>query len=85
MISVSLFALCAIRFYFKGYILCIHRLSNCGLSETHCEVVASALKSNPSHLRELDLSNINLKDSDVKLLSDLVESPHCRLQTLSWK
>uniref|UniRef100_A0A8C4EWH7 NACHT domain-containing protein n=1 Tax=Dicentrarchus labrax TaxID=13489 RepID=A0A8C4EWH7_DICLA len=58
-------------------------LSECGLSETHCEVVASALKSNPSHLRELDLSkNYNLKDSGVKLLSAGLESPHCRLETL---
>uniref|UniRef100_A0A673BIT2 NACHT LRR and PYD domain-containing protein n=1 Tax=Sphaeramia orbicularis TaxID=375764 RepID=A0A673BIT2_9TELE len=56
-------------------------LSACGLSQTHCEVVASALKSNPSHLRLLDLSHNNLKDSGVKLASGL-ESPNCRLETL---
>ncbi|XP_074501303.1 protein NLRC3-like isoform X2 [Sebastes fasciatus] len=56
-------------------------LSNCGLSDTHCEVVASALKSNPSHLRELDLSYNYLEDSGVKLFAAL-ESPNCRLETL---
>uniref|UniRef100_UPI0037E8000A NLR family CARD domain-containing protein 3-like n=1 Tax=Semicossyphus pulcher TaxID=241346 RepID=UPI0037E8000A len=58
------------------------RLVRCGLSETHWEVVASALKSNPSHLTELDLSNNDLQDSGVKLLSAGVESPNCRLETL---
>ncbi|XP_044199037.1 NACHT, LRR and PYD domains-containing protein 12-like isoform X4 [Thunnus albacares] len=61
-------------------------LSGCGLSETHCEVVASALKSNPSHLRELDLSGHLLEDgltgSRSKLLSAGLESPNCRLETL---
>ncbi|XP_073344201.1 ribonuclease inhibitor-like [Pagrus major] len=58
------------------------RLSDCGLSETHCEVMASALKSNPSHLRQLNLSFNSLKDSGVKLLSVGLESQNCALEIL---
>ncbi|KAL4009547.1 hypothetical protein ACER0C_003399 [Sarotherodon galilaeus] len=58
------------------------RLINCGLSETHCEVVASALMSNPSHLTVLDMSENKLQDSAVKLLCAGLESPNCRLETL---
>ncbi|XP_071370962.1 NLR family CARD domain-containing protein 3-like [Centroberyx affinis] len=58
------------------------RLSDCGLSDTHCEVLGSALKSNLSHLTELDLSDNELQDSGVKLLSAGLESPHCTLETL---
>ncbi|XP_063321286.1 protein NLRC3-like isoform X6 [Pelmatolapia mariae] len=60
------------------------RLSDCGLSKISCDYLAAALKSNPSHLRELDLRGNNLKDPDVKQLSDLQQSPDYRLETL-WR
>ncbi|XP_051267243.1 NACHT, LRR and PYD domains-containing protein 12-like isoform X4 [Dicentrarchus labrax] len=61
------------------------RLNECSLSEIGCNSLALALKSNPSHLIKLELGRNNLKDSDVKLLSDLEKSPHCRLETVSWR
>ncbi|XP_068444773.1 NLR family CARD domain-containing protein 3-like [Clinocottus analis] len=58
------------------------RLSGCRITEEGCISLASALRSNPSHLRELDLSYNHPGDSGVKLLSDGLEDPLGRLETL---
>ncbi|XP_067439742.1 NLR family CARD domain-containing protein 3-like [Thunnus thynnus] len=57
-------------------------LSGCLITEENCASLASALSSNPSHLRELDLSYNYPGDSGEKLLSAGLEDPRWRLDTL---
>ncbi|XP_042600972.1 NACHT, LRR and PYD domains-containing protein 12-like [Cyprinus carpio] len=61
----------------------ILRLSACMVTEEGCCYVSSALSSNPSHLRELDLSYNHPGDSGVKLLSEKLEDPNCSLDKLN--
>ncbi|KAJ8361733.1 hypothetical protein AAFF_G00429420, partial [Aldrovandia affinis] len=51
-------------------------LSGCGVTQTGCASLASALRSNPSHLRVLDLSYNHPGDSGG------LEDPSCKLETL---
>uniref|UniRef100_A0A669C6N2 B30.2/SPRY domain-containing protein n=1 Tax=Oreochromis niloticus TaxID=8128 RepID=A0A669C6N2_ORENI len=57
-------------------------LSGCLITEEGCTSLASALSSNPSHLRELDLSYNHPGDSGMKLLSAGLKDPGWRLDTL---
>ena len=59
-------------------------LSGCLVTQDGCASLASALSSNPSHLRELDLSYNHPGDSGVTLLSAGLEDPRWRLDTLRY-
>ncbi|XP_056615818.1 NACHT, LRR and PYD domains-containing protein 3-like [Triplophysa dalaica] len=57
------------------------RLSLCNVTEESCVSLSSCLQSSSS-LKELDLSNNDLKDSGVKLISDALKTHNCQLHTL---
>ncbi|XP_056107531.1 NLR family CARD domain-containing protein 3-like isoform X4 [Rhinichthys klamathensis goyatoka] len=58
-------------------------LSKCGVTDKGCASLASALRLNPSHLRQLNLSKNKLGDTGVKLLSVVLENHHCKLE--NWR
>ncbi|KAG7461598.1 hypothetical protein MATL_G00192810 [Megalops atlanticus] len=57
-------------------------LSGCQITEEGCASLASALHSNPSHLRELDLSYNHPGDSGKRALSTVLEDPSYKLERL---
>ncbi|KAL6465835.1 hypothetical protein MHYP_G00259680, partial [Metynnis hypsauchen] len=74
----------------SGHLRLIPAVSNCRKAiladcklETHsCETLCSALKSTNSPLKELDLSNTGLQDSEGKLLTAGLRSSNCVLEIL---
>uniref|UniRef100_A0A673J2W5 NACHT domain-containing protein n=1 Tax=Sinocyclocheilus rhinocerous TaxID=307959 RepID=A0A673J2W5_9TELE len=58
------------------------KLSGCLIREEGCAALASALRLNPSYLRELDLNWNKPGDTGVKLLSVVLKDPHCKLEKL---
>ncbi|XP_068179047.1 protein NLRC3-like [Antennarius striatus] len=60
----------------------IAQLSGCNLSKKSCGALARVLSSQSCRLKELDLSDNNLKDSGLELLCSGLKSPHCTLEVL---
>ncbi|KAL1250494.1 hypothetical protein QQF64_018290 [Cirrhinus molitorella] len=60
----------------------ILRLFVCKLTAQSCESLSSVLKSSNSVLKELDLSNNDLRDLGVKHLSDGLKSTNCKMEIL---
>ncbi|KAI4888731.1 hypothetical protein NFI96_022238, partial [Prochilodus magdalenae] len=60
----------------------ILRLALCNLGVKTCENLGSLLKLENSSLKELDLSNNDLQDSGVELLSAGLKSSQCKLEIL---
>jgi len=58
------------------------RVPTCNLTAQSCESLSSVLQSSNTVLRELDLSNNDLQDSGVKLLSDVLKSQNGHLEIL---
>ena len=57
------------------------RLSHCLITHEGCSFLASALKSNPSYLKWLDLSYNHPGDSGVRKLTGRLNDPNCKLET----
>ena len=65
-----------------NYVESLFRLYNSKTTEEGCYYLASALMTNPSHLRELDLGGNKLRDSGINHLSAALKEPQCHLETL---
>ncbi|XP_041922043.1 NACHT, LRR and PYD domains-containing protein 3-like [Alosa sapidissima] len=57
------------------------RLSGCLITQRGCSALSSALKSNPSNLKKLDLNYNHPGDSGVRELTDRLNDPSCKLET----
>ncbi|KAK3548423.1 hypothetical protein QTP70_012837 [Hemibagrus guttatus] len=58
------------------------KLFDCGITQEGSTHLISALISNPSHLRELDLGWNKIRDPGMRLISDLLRNELCKLEIL---
>ncbi|XP_064807886.1 NACHT, LRR and PYD domains-containing protein 3-like isoform X1 [Oncorhynchus masou masou] len=63
--------------------LMILRLCNCGMTEEGCASLATELRLNPSHLKDLDLSSNSPGDPGMNLLFAVLVDPCCKLEILT--
>ncbi len=59
------------------------RLGDCGVTDEGYAALSSVLRSNSSHLRELDLNDNNVGDAGLKMISDGLKDPCCKLEKLT--
>ncbi|KAI4891309.1 hypothetical protein NFI96_010095 [Prochilodus magdalenae] len=57
-------------------------LANCNLNAESVVTLSAALQKENPFLKELDLSNNDVQDSGVEMLSDGLKSSHCKLEIL---
>ncbi len=58
----------------------LYRLNNNSITAEGCAALTSAINSNPSNLKELDLSGNKLGDSGIKNICPLLKNIQCRLK-----
>lgn len=61
-----------------------YRLFKCRITGKGCAALVSALMSNPSHLKELNLAGNDLTESQLNVLFALVHDPLCALEKLEY-
>uniref|UniRef100_A0A8B9KNB4 B30.2/SPRY domain-containing protein n=1 Tax=Astyanax mexicanus TaxID=7994 RepID=A0A8B9KNB4_ASTMX len=57
-------------------------LSGCMITNKGCHSLASALSSNPTYMKALDLTYNYPGESGINVLSARLKDPHCKLETL---
>lgn len=69
-------------FHFLAFLSTFVRLSHCGVTADGYAAVATALKSNPTHLEELNLRGNDPGDTGVRPLIHFLHEPDCKLKRL---
>ncbi len=67
---------------FRIFVFFLYRLNNNNITAEGCAALTSAITSNPSNLKELDLSGNKLGNTGIKNICHLMNSVEFRLEKL---